>query len=379
MAMLALFVVLGAAAAYPSMLVAGELYWTKGQEAETIDRALQIIQTEYGRKNYEEHFNGEVVVIRVRQKQSRVASSSETRDIGTFLLHACRSELGISRKNAKGAIVSNPAVGSAGAYRAIQLTSTNGDSYDQEFSPLVAQVVDKIKVSSVFDLTSKSSANDPVVTGGARQSDIVYVCQRYSNDAVDSGAQVVLVVSVKYVDRKSDAYAALVIRGQTLERLFEDARINNVNYASRFAAAKEAERKRRDEERNVERQAQATAEEQQRRQAETFRATLAVGDKTQCGYVIGVRLPMVEVATASGDQWFRVEQLVPATSLQLPCPSNEGSDSKNGSGTQAKQLCEAERATCLATCDSQMTTTDIAAPRMGIMMCRDRCTRIVCQ
>lgn len=116
--------------------------------------------------------------------------------------------------------------------------------------------------------------------------------------------------------------------------------------------------------------------EQERREQE-FRANLEIGDKSQCGYVIGMRLPMVEVAVLSGSQWFRVEDLVPAETPHSSCPGGHSRVAGDDSQRDSMRICEAQRATCLANCDSQ--TTYVTTPSPVVIHCREQCRRIDCR
>ena len=97
---------------------------------------------------------------------------------------------------------------------------------------------------------------------------------------------------------------------------------------------------------------------------------------SQCGYVIGLRLPMVEIAADVGSRWMPISDLVPEGTRYKSCPM---SDRQVSDIKQAREDCEAGKHMCLANCFGQMTTTDLAAPSNAQLLCRGTCEKLQCE
>ncbi len=342
----------------------------------TIAEGLELVRREYGKKNYESYYDGDVVLVRVRDKQSRSSYSPQVSEIGRFLSTACATEFGGRYRDSDGRIQLDHRVVMMGAGHVVNLVSDNGDEYLQEFRPLIESVVSDVQNESGFALATKS--DDPTLRGGYKKSDIAHTCFKLDGASADGGERLKLIVSAKYVDQGTGKYVAIVIHGDVLKSLMAHARSENTEFAAQYASAKAADDKRKADARDAARQTRAAEKAAEERRQQEFRANLKIGDSTQCGYVIDIRPPMVEIAVSSGSRWFRVENLVPAGTSYSPCPEHDlravGSDRQEDS----EQMCEAERLTCLANCDAQMTITDISAPRSNIILCRERCESIDC-
>lgn len=345
-------------------------------EPQTIAEGLDLVRREYGKKNFEVYNNGDVVLVRVRDRQSRSSYSPQIAEIGSFLSNACATEYGGRYRDSDGRIQLNHRVVTTGAAHVVNLKSVEGDAYLQEFRPLIESVVSDVRGESSFELVTKSE--DPTLRGGYKKSDIVYTCFNLGGASVDDGERLKLIVSARYVDQGTGKYVAIVIHGDALKSLIVDARSESTEFAAQYALAKAAEDKRKADAREAERQTRAAEKAAEERRQKEFRTNLAIGDNTQCGYVIEIRPPMVEIAVSSGSQWFRVEDLVPAGTSYVSCPEDDLRVVGDGRQDDSGQMCEAERAACLANCDSRMTNTDISTPGWNIILCRERCERIDC-
>ncbi len=358
----------------PEVIVAGE--FDRRIEPQTIEEGLELVRREYGKKNFESFHDGDVILVRVRDKQSQRSYSPQVSEIGRLLGNACVTEFGGRYRDTDGRIKLKHNVASTGAGHVVNLVSVDGDAYLQQFRPLVDAAIVSVQDESEFSLVHKS--NDPVLRGGHRRSDRLQTCFRHDREAMDDGERLKMIISSKYVDEASNRYVALVLHGDALTSMIARVRSENTEFAAEFATAKAAEDKRKADARQAEHQKREREKAEQALREEKFRANLAIGDNTQCGYVIEVRSPMVEVAVSTGSQWFHIEDLVPADTKYSYCPDDELRSTGQGDRVRSTQVCEAERATCLATCDSQMTTTDISAPGWNIVLCRKRCEQITC-
>jgi hypothetical protein len=343
--------------------------------ADSIAKAVEVVRRYVGKKDFESYLDGNLIVLRLNDRTSR-SSSSGQRDVSKYFQQACGIEIGYFRREANGRLRSRSREvnASLGANHLIRLKSVKGDAYDQEIAPLFQSVIDSIKSDSRFDIQIR--ADDDRLSGYMR-SDIAYHCIHYEpdRDHEDTGPAHRFLLSTKYVDAKKGRRLAVLLKGSAMLDAFQRARVENAESAAILAAQEQADLRRRYERRENQR-ARLEAEREAREQAiAVFRENLAVGDETQCGYVIGLRRPMVEIAADIGSRWVHVDQLTPKGTAYASCPKSE---KQLADQARAAQECAAQRQSCTANCNAQMTTTDISAPRMGLMLCREQCASLSC-
>lgn len=120
---------------------------------------------------------------------------------------------------------------------------------------------------------------------------------------------------------KSYTHPVRLVRGKKwfdpAGNLEQQDAIANLEYSE--YKQKEIEIKRKDAERNLRdklekeaRERESIREKQQLGQrAVAFRKGIKTGDESNCGLVIEVKQPIAKIQTASGERWFKVEQLYP--------------------------------------------------------------------
>ena len=342
--------------------------------AETIADGLDAVRRYVGKKDFESHMNGGVVVVRLDETISQNYSSQQS-EVATFLQKACTFETGARYRDDDGRVQLN--IGRAegpyapGASHIIHVRSATGVQYQQELRPIIEALVDEVSADSKFKL--KRRPYDPRSSLGYSKYDYVYNCVGLQSEAKndDWGYALKLIVSNKFYDTASSRYLSVIITGDALQQGIQSAR-EDASGADAFLAAQaqKEQQKKADQERldgeNLKREAEISA----------FRNGLAIGDSTQCGYVIGIRHPMVEVAGDENSRWLPIEKLVPKGTPYVSCPV---SDSELDRIASAKQMCEAQKDSCLANCYAQMRTVDISAPSAGQLLCRDSCTKVKCE
>lgn len=337
----------------------------------TIEEAISKVKREVGKRSVEEYRNGDVVIISLDAvpKRGKTHSSSGSKVLA-YLQTSCNQEHGGWRRDDTGRLQHNTRASASGASHFTYLVSRDGDLFPQHFRPLFQELVDSVAEQSKWTYVVRPG--DLALKGGYLKTDTASYCaRRGTND--DQGEQLVYVASSKYFDPKSGRYLLVVLRGQTLSALLDQARIDQVDFAASYA-----EQQRELEQRKAEqRQARAAAREAELsaeyERTERFQAQLAIGDETQCGLVVEVRAPVAQVQTPVGLHWFRAEQLRPAGSGS--CPKNIDPRTP-----QEKLLaCQAKTAQCRSDCDAQYPGASLAKPHIGWQLCREVCKEDACQ
>lgn len=337
----------------------------------TVDEAISEVKREVGKRSVEEHRDGDVIVISLDTvpKRDSVYSPSGSKALA-YLQTACNQEFGGWRRDDTGRLRHNASASASGASHFTYLMSRDGDLFPQNFRPLFQELIDSVAEQSKWTYVVRPG--DVALKGGYLKTDRASYCaRRGTND--DQGERLVYLASSKYFDPKSGRYLLVVLRGQTLHALLDQARIDQVEFAATYAEQQRKLEQRKAEERQARALARDAELSAEIRRTKQFQAKLAIGDETQCGLVVDVRSPVAQVQTPVGLHWFRAEQLQPAG--LGTCPKNI--DPR----TPEEQLlaCQLKTAQCLNECNDQYPGASLAKPHVGWQLCRGVCEEDACQ
>lgn len=255
------------------------------QNSDSIADAVSSIRAKVGDDNVQEFLDGGLVIALTGEVPTR--HSKVQTELAEYLQDSCAIEIGHAVRNEAGKIV--PLRGSAVTPAPSRSTSATfvtsfGYEYELEVRSLMDTLLRRMNLFRatedesrfVLQLQPYLSFRDEAWARYAGE----FNCYGPSNaeEGTEPGLEPKLLVSESYVERRNLTYAVVILTESLLRQVAEE-----------FAIP-------------------------------TFRSNLAIGDETQCGYVVGIREPMVEIAADVGSRWLHSKDLVPKGTPKAGCP-----------------------------------------------------------